>query len=257
MPIHADLYYHAYYPEDQDRLPIVLLHGAGGDHLHWPVHLRRLNGYRVFALDLPGHGKSNGHGLQSIPDYGARVLAWWDSLNLPRGLVIGHSMGGAIALWLGVHHPERLSGLGLVGTGARLPVSPELITETSQPAAFSQAVEKIIAWSFSPETDRKIVDLARERLEEVRPGVLHGDFLACDRYDLREEVGEIEVPAVVLCGEDDRMTPPRYSEALARRMPDARLEIISGAGHMVMIEQPERTAERISGFAAGLENQAG
>jgi pimeloyl-ACP methyl ester carboxylesterase len=115
-------------------------------------------------------------------------------------------------------------------------------------------VEKIISWSFSPETDRKIVELARDRLEEVRPGVLHGDFLACDRFDLRKEVGEIEVPAVVLCGEDDQMTPPRYSETLARRIPEARLEIIPGAGHMVMIEQPGRTAELISSFAAGLEN---
>ena len=254
MPFQADLYYHTYYPEDQDRLPIVLIHGAGGDHLHWPVQLRRLAGYRVYALDLPGHGKSSGHGLQRIQDYGTRVLEWWHAVHLPRALVIGHSMGGAIALWLGVNHPERLRGLGLIGTGARLPVNPVLIAETSQEATFSQAVERITSWSFSPETERKIVELARERFQEVRPGVLHGDFLACDRYDLREEIEEIKAPSVIICGEDDRMTPPDYSEALARKLEQPRLEIIPEAGHMVMIEQPDQTAEIVSDFASELQS---
>lgn len=253
MPHQADLYYYAYSQDEQHRLPVVLIHGAGGDHLHWPVQIRRLSGHRVYALDLPGHGKSNGHGLQKIADYGERVLGWMNAVQLSRAVVVGHSMGGAIALWLGVHHPDRLYGLGLVGTGARLPVNQVLIEETAHESTFNQAVKRITDWSFSPATDRKVIELAHQRLKEVRPGVLHGDFLACSRFDLTQETASINLPAVILCGKDDRMTPPEYSESLARKIKNSRLEIVPEAGHMVMIEQPARTAEIIRRFSNGLK----
>jgi pimeloyl-ACP methyl ester carboxylesterase len=253
MPHQADLYYYAYSPEEKHRLPMVLIHGAGGDHLHWPAQIRRLSGCRVYALDLPGHGKSSGHGLQRIADYGERVLTWMSAVQLSRAVIIGHSMGGAIAQWLGVNHPDRLHGLGLVGTGAHLPVNPVLLAETAHKSTFNRAADRITDWSFSQAADSRVVDLARQRLKEVRPGVLHGDFLACSRYDLRREIGEITAPAVIICGEDDRMTPPAYSEFLARNIPDAQLETIPEAGHMVMIEQPDRTAEILRRFRKELK----
>ena len=255
MPYSEDLYYHVYHPEDTDRLPLVLIHGAGGNHLHWPVHLRRLSGCRVYALDLPGHGKSNGHGLQNIGDYARHVLAWMDSIRLPRVVLAGHSMGGAIALWLAAHHPSRVRGLILISTGSRLPVHPSLLTDTAQPATFQAAVEKIIDWSFADSTDRKIVQLAREHLLEVRPAVLHGDFLACDAVDLTEQLEDVSAPALVIWGAEDRMTPLRFSETLAARLPAAALEKIPRAGHMVIIERPAQVADLVKSFCDRLEGQ--
>lgn len=252
MPFSADLYYHAYNPEEISRLPLVLIHGAGGNHLHWPVNIRRLTGFRVYALDLPGHGKSPRYGLQRIGDYADRVVEWMNAVKLPRGILIGHSMGGAIALWMGIHYPHLVQGLGLVGTGAQLPVNKYLLEATAHPSTFPTAVDKIIRWAFSENTDRKVIELARERMSEVRPGVLGGDFQACAAYDARGQLDKVQVPALVLCGKEDRMTPMDLSESLTRSLTDARLEIIPDAGHMVMIEKPARTAEILKSFAETL-----
>ncbi|MDZ7843570.1 MAG: alpha/beta hydrolase [Anaerolineales bacterium] len=254
MPYSTDLYFHAYNPEDTSRLPLVLIHGAGGDHLHWPVTIRRLSSFRVYALDLPGHGKSRGHGLQSIGDYAGRVVEWMNAVKLPRAVLIGHSMGGAIALWMGIHYPDRVQGLGLVGTGARLPVNENLLEAAAHPSTFPTAVDKIISWAFSKNTEGKVIELARERMSEVRPGVLGGDFQACAAYDVREQLDRIRVPALVLCGKEDRMTPVDLSESLDRSLAEARLEIIPDAGHMVMIEKPARTAELLKSFAETLKD---
>ena len=122
MPYQTDLYYQAYQADDLGRKPLVLIHGAGGDHLSWPSQIRRLSGYRVYAPDLPGHGKSGGHGLQRVESYGEVVLNWIQALELPKIVLGGHSMGGAIALWLTVNHPDLIHGLVLMSTGATLPV---------------------------------------------------------------------------------------------------------------------------------------
>ena len=127
MPINANIYYFEHQGEGTRKPPVVLIHGAGGTHLHWPAPIRRLPEYPVYALDLPGHGKSEGRGQQSITAYAQCVLDWMDSLQMHKAVFIGHSMGGAVALTLGLQHPERVLGLGLVGTGARLKVAPAIL----------------------------------------------------------------------------------------------------------------------------------
>lgn len=254
MPYRLNLYYYAYKHDHNELLPLVLLHGAGGDHLHWPVQIRRLAERRAYALDLPGHGKSGGHGLQSIEAYADHVREWMHEIHLPHAVIAGHSMGGAIALWMAVHYPERVQGLGLIGTGPHLPVNPQLLEDTAHPSTFPTGLDKITRWSFSESTDRKIRDLGRERMEEVRPSVLHGDLLACDQFDLREELDRVEAPSVVICGKEDKMTPPELSESLARGLNQAELELIPRAGHMVMIEKPARVAELLQRFTAGLNS---
>ena len=97
--------------------------------MNWPPQLRRLAGMTVYALDLPGHGNSPGSGLQSIEAYRDSVFAFAEALNLPRSVVAGHSMGGAIALDMALQAPKRLAGLILLGTSDRLPVSKRLMDE--------------------------------------------------------------------------------------------------------------------------------
>src|SRR5574337_242258 len=106
---------------------LVLVHGAGGTHRHWPEEVRALPGRRVIALDLPGHGGSPGPAPGTVAGLARSVLGLLDALGVPGAVVAGHSMGGAVALTLALEAPARVAGLCLVGTGARLRVSPAVL----------------------------------------------------------------------------------------------------------------------------------
>jgi len=248
MPYLNDLYYQAYQAEDTSRKTLILIHGAGGDHLSWPTQLRRLSGYRVYSPDLPGHGKSRGHGLQRIPAYGETILNWIRGLNLPKVILAGHSMGGAIALWLAVNHPELMHGLVLMSTGTSLPVNLSLIEELATQVGFTTAVDNIMRWSFSPKIEPALVENVKKHMLKMRPSVVAGDFRACDRFDIKEELDQIQVPTLVMVGDEDKMTPIRFSEELVHGIKGAELEVVKASGHMIAIEQPEVVATKVRSF---------
>jgi len=250
MPTVANIYYHAY--QEGEQLPVVLLHGAGGSHLSWPSGIRRMPGYRVFALDLPGHGKSGGRGLQSIPRYTEVVLEWLESMDMHTAVFVGHSMGSAIAQILALDHPDHVLGLALIGSATRMRVNPVLIEETAHETTFLNAVGKVISWSFSPQTPEELKAQVAMRLAQTRPSVLHSDFLACDAYDVTSRICEITQPALIISGKEDRMTPVRHAYFIADSLPNAQLQVIEGAGHMVMIEKPVEVANALSRFLAGI-----
>lgn len=253
MPSTADIYYH-FHEGGREGLtpPVVLIHGAGGTHLYWPPEIRRLPGYHVYAPDLPGHGNSGGRGMQSINAYTQALVSWLDALDLHSSVLIGHSMGSAMALSLALDHPRRVLGLGLIGAGARLRVSPELLEQTSNQTTFANGVAMIICRSFSPQAPERLVDLATRRMAETRASVLYSDFLACDEFDVRDRLAELRQPALVLCGADDQMTPVRHAQFLASAINNAVLNIVPNAGHMVMLEQPLVVASAISDFVGGI-----
>jgi pimeloyl-ACP methyl ester carboxylesterase len=257
MPTAAGLYYFGHQTDDPARLPVVMIHGAGGTHLYWPPQVRRLSGYRVYALDLPGHGRSEGIGEQSIQGYVRSVQAFADALGLARAVYIGHSMGSAIALTLALDHPERVLGLGLVGAGARLRVAGDLLADAGSPSTFPAAVQRVVERAFSSQAPPRLKELAAQRMAETRPTVLHGDFLACDCFDVMERLEEVAAPALVVCGRQDQLSPLKYTEYLCAHLPAARLAVVEGAGHMVMLEQPEAVAGLLDEFIGQLEYQPG
>lgn len=248
MPLADDLYYHLYH--EDNILPVVLIHGAGGNRLYWPSEIRRLPDFRVYALDLPAHGKSAGRAQQSISSYTGAVINWLGAIGLHRAVFIGHSMGGAIAQMLALEHPERVLALGLVSTGARLRVSDQLLDLSASSRTFYNAINQVISWSFSPGASEKLKELAAERMGEIRPSVLHGDFQACDAFDISERLSEIHLPTLVICGAEDKMTPMRLSQHLVDSITGAQLEIVPEAGHMVMLEKPPEVAGLLSEFLA-------
>jgi pimeloyl-ACP methyl ester carboxylesterase len=257
MPFNADIYYRNSQEGDGETPPVVLIHGAGGTHLHWPAQIRRLPGFRIYALDLPGHGQSEGRGHQTIEAYCQSIIQWLESIDIFRAVFVGHSMGGAIALTLALKHPERVIALGLVGTGARLRVAPVILENAANPTTFPVAVKAIIERAFTSESDPRLVELAAQRMQTTRPAVLHGDFVACNAFDMMENVRKIRVPSLVICGQDDQLTPVRYAQYLADQIPRAELNLIPNAGHMVMLEQPQATAEALSNFLSTLSYSPG
>lgn len=256
MPLSAGMYY---FENDGNwaRPAVILLHGAGGNHLYWPPEIRRLKNQRVYALDLPGHGKSEGIGRQSIADYAHSVLDFMGSQKISKAVFVGHSMGGAIALWLGIHNPSRTLGLGLISTAPRLRVSPDLLSSSSVAATLPLAVKAMVEMSFGPHADPHIKELAAQRVAAVRYPVLHGDFLACNLFDETSLLGRAKAPALIVCGSEDRMTPARYSQAMHSRLKKSLIHIVEGAGHMVMLEQPLVVANILDLFLNSISYQPG
>lgn len=257
MPTTANIFHFSFGAENVTRPPLIFIHGAGGTHLHWPPQVRRMPSQRILALDLPGHGKSGGIGSQNIADYARAVVDFLDAAKLNAAVFVGHSMGSAIALTLALDFPKRVLGLGLVGSGARLRVSPAILENTASEAMFPVAIKLINDAEFGSSASPRLKELAAARMAEIRPSVLHGDFLACNEFDVMPRLGEISVPTLILCGMDDILTPPRYAEYLRNNIPAARLITFPGAGHMVMLEQPEAVANALAEFADAIHYRPG
>lgn len=247
MPLAANLAYEDH-GGGRDLPPIVFLHGAGGNRLHWPPDLRRMAGTRTLALDLPGHGQSPDTNAVTVEDFVVRVDAWRRAIGLERTVVVGHSLGSAIALIYALDVPEAVAALVLVGAGARLWVNPALLEGLADPNQWEATVDQIVRWSFSRQAPTRMVELARRRMLETDPAVMRRDFQACAGFDMTARLGEIQTPTLVVGGLEDRMTPPALGEALAEGIAGARWRPVSGSGHMLMLEQPAALERELRTF---------
>jgi pimeloyl-ACP methyl ester carboxylesterase len=248
MPTVAGIHYFLHDGGGPRKAPLVLIHGAGGDHLSWPPEVRRLAGARVFSLDLPGHGKSKGPGLQSVGDYTDSVVAFMNAAELSRAVFIGHGLGGAIALTLAIYHSQRVTGMGLIATGTRLPIDAEVLENAANPATFILAVQSFLELMNTPATAKSVKDQVYKQLSSIRPTLFQGDLRASDQFDVTTCLDDIHSPVLVVCGTGDQLAPRRYSENLAEKIPGAALQTVDGAGHLVMLEQPRRVAGLLSVF---------
>ena len=250
MPISAGLYYFAHAAEDAkpDRPPVILIHGAGGNHLTWPPQIRRLAGETIHALDLPGHGQSEGAGRQSIEAYADDVNSFMQSLNIRSAVLVGISMGSAIALTLALKYPKKVKALALLGGGAKMRVAQTVLETAGNPNTFESAVEAINTNCFSETAQQNLVQLSKQNMQKMRPPVLLGDFLACNEFNVIEQLEKINLPTLIICGVEDKMTPPKFSELLHAGIAKSTLHILDHAGHMVMLEQPDEVADLLKQF---------
>lgn len=248
MPTCNGLYYFLHEGGKPSEPPIVLIHGIGSSHLSWPPEIRRMSGYRVYAPDLPGHGKSRGVGKQSAAEYANTLIQFLDDISLWKAVFIGHSLGSAVALSLALQAPERVAGLGLLSCGAHLPVASTLLDDASNLSTSHPALQTLLNGLFSTHADARLKERVAHQIAEIRPAVLHGDLIACNKFDVTQSLGDLHVPTLILCGTEDRLIPLRYSKALANHIPDAAMQTIDGAGHAVMLEQPRRVAALLSVF---------
>jgi pimeloyl-ACP methyl ester carboxylesterase len=231
---------------------VVFVHGAGSNHLVWGLQVRALGEVtRTIALDLPGHGRSDPPGRDSIEGYRDAVLGLLDALEIERAIVIGHSMGGAIAQALALSHPNRVSALGLIGTGARLRVLPTILEGVS--ADYDAVVKLVVDYSYASVLDPEFRKRAEDELRACPPHITLGDYTACNSFDVMPRLSGIQSPSLVVCGREDRMTPAKYSVFLASNLPNAHLVFVDHAGHSVMLEQPDEVNKTLLDFVGSLK----
>jgi pimeloyl-ACP methyl ester carboxylesterase len=242
----------AYRQQGEGRPPIVLLHGAGGSSLVWTEVLGLLGplGRRVVAPDLPGHGNSAPfsrppHPSRLLERYRDVVAELGEHLGLGRFVLVGHSMGGAVAQLLALTYPDRIHALVLAATAARLQVAPVLLDTLRR--RFDQFSELLAGAGFSPASDPARVRTWAARQVQAPREVVLADFLACARFDQRASLAALRCPTLVISASDDRLTPPNLQRRLGELIPRARLEAVSRAGHFLAFERPDRLAELIDG----------
>jgi len=238
LPVENGIYFSVSDLEVSNSIPLVLIHGAGGSSLGWHSQLRRMPGIKVITPDLPGHGKSDGAGRQSINDYACDIYDFIHTLKLPRVILAGHSMGGAIAIQTALIAPERVIGLIAVSSGAVSNVPEEIVHSLSNPKMMERAVDWLCEKLRSPQNGQKWVDQTRQALIKTRQGVLYGDLYACLHTNLEEGCSNIHVPTLVCSGNQDRFIPLAYSRHLAELIPGAIFETLDG-GHLLPLERPE------------------
>ncbi|MFZ7113068.1 MAG: alpha/beta fold hydrolase [Desulfatiglandales bacterium] len=238
-----------------ERSPALLfIHGAGGDGGIWDHQAAYFRGtHLAYRIDLPGHGGSTPLGEETIPAY-----ARWVRKTIERALpdtpliLVGHSMGGAIVQELAGKPPPCLKGVVLVGTGAKLKVMPEIFEMlTKRPETFFATIDLA---AFHPDTPEDVKAPVIRNMLKCPAVIIYSDFKACDRFDNREDLQDIRVPVLILCGARDKLTPVRYSEYLHAKLPSSQIEIIPGAGHMVMVEKPGAVNRSLDRFLCKLRD---
>ena len=225
-----------------------MLHGAGFDHSTWALHSRWFahHGYSVLAPDLPGHGRSSGKPLPTIADMADWTAALIEAAGAPKAKLVGHSMGSLIALETSARHPDKVSGLSLIGTAAAMTVGPDLLkaAEANDPDAFDMV--SIWGLGFKAELGGSLApglwmhQGAQRVLQQSSSGRA---VQRSQRLQFLPECagrsGAVKVPATFILGERDMMTPAKSGKTLAAATPNARTVVLPGAGHMMMVEAPD------------------
>ncbi len=240
----------AYREQGDARPALLLIHGAGCGSSHYAGLLPQLGPHaRVVAIDLPGHGQSDAPTPPTPPRdllelYVQVCLDLAEHLGLGRYMVAGHSMGGAVAQLLALRAPERICGLGLIATSARLKVAPALLAAIRH--GFDAVPIMMASVGYSPATPReRALSMARAQVQADQETML-ADFRACGLFDLRQDVGALnQAPfaTTIISAADDLLTPPKLQARLQELVPRAELATISRAGHFCCVERPDAVAE--------------
>ena len=234
----------------------VFIHGAGMDHTVWALQTRSFahHGRSVLALDMPGHGGSEGSALSSIPEMAEWVLEVLRVAGARTARIAGHSMGALIALETAARGGEMVEGLALLGFVPEMGVHPDLL-EAARNGAHA-ALDFMVSWSFgaqarfgnTPAPGLWLMGEAMRLLERTPSASLATDLSACGAYkSALDAAARIHCPTLFLLGAEDRMTSAAKGRAFAEHIAGATVTILPGVGHMMMIEDPRATLAALKG----------
>jgi len=232
-------------PDIQTKQAILFIHGAGGSHRRWAFQVKKLgHKYFTLAVDLPGHGESSGATSNKIEEYGNFISDFIDHVLGVKCYLAGHSMGGAIALDVALRFSEKLQGIILIGTGARLRVAPAIL----ETFASGKVPPHMVDFAYGSTASKELLDMAREEMNNTDPSINYHDFTACNNFDVTQQLQSINLPALIIGGSEDKLTPLKYSEFLAANLTNSQITIIENAGHMMMLENPVAVSNIIDQF---------
>ena len=234
---------------DGDEPAVVLVHGAGGDRTVWQLQTRWIahHGYRAAAVDLPGHGGSDGPVLSSITEMGAWLADVTEALGLAPAHLVGHSMGTFVVLEAAAQRPEVARSLVLLGTAGAMPVHPAL--QSAADADDPIAGRLITSWGIGSRAHTGghaspgmwLIGGNTSLLDRAPPGVLAGDLAACNAYDGAEAAASrVQCPVTLVLGREDKMTPNRAAAPMIEAFGEGRATTVylDRVGHFLQIESP-------------------
>ncbi|OGO60515.1 MAG: hypothetical protein A2Z36_00770 [Chloroflexi bacterium RBG_19FT_COMBO_48_23] len=225
-------------------MKLVFIHGAGNTGLVW--HYQAKQFVDSDAISLPGHPE--GKPCTSIDGYAEWLHRYVQEKGYSQPVLVGHSMGGAVAQAYALTYPKDLKALILVGTGARLRVRPDFLKlledNIDAPADWAKNMLGPLYSRVALGVREKVIN----KVVEVGTAVQLNDFRCCDRFDIMDRVHQIEAPTLIICGTEDDMTPVKYSQYLADKIAGARLAVFEDGSHLVFMEKPDEVNRAIEDF---------
>jgi len=245
-------------PFDKNKPIIIFVHGSGLSHITWVLQTRyfAFHGYSVLAIDLPGHGYSNGPSLKSIEEMGDWIANVIDSMEINEVSLVGHSQGCLVTMETASRYPSKVKCLSLMGGGRAIPMNPELLDLAE--SGNTKAVDLMMDWAHGP--DGHFGGHPVPGLHHINIGgtIVHNcsvkdalgvDFRACDNYKNGFEAAKkIKCPTLNILGEYDRMIPVNEGKKLAANILNSEIVIIPKCGHMILLEQADKALEALKKF---------
>ena len=233
---------------EQSQDAVVFIHGTGMDHTVWVLPSRYFarHGYHVLALDLPAHGRSGGEPAPSIDAMADAIIAAMTAASIDTAAMVGHSMGSLVALSAAARYPDRARSLALIGSTAPMGVHPDMLRNAADND--HGVVDMLTYWGYSKaaqlggsETPGLWMASNTLRLLERAPyDLIHIDLAACQDYDTGlSHAQAVACPTLFILGERDIMTPVRSAQKLISAVAKARVCVLEGSGHSLMMERPD------------------
>lgn len=239
---------------DPTKPSVMFIHGAGFDHSVWTLFARHFSrhNWNVLAIDLPGHGRSSGETLSSIEAMANWIIDVLDHLSIENVSLVGHSMGSLITLETAARLQTRATKVVLIGSIAPMPVSDPILDATANKPGAAHAM--LTSFGFSkqnlmggnPNPGMWMVSDSMRRYEDEIQAALDLDMRACNAYrNGLEAAKEITAESLMIHGDADRLTPLRATKTLQTTLNNARISIVPGAGHSLMVEDPNHVLDQL------------
>ena len=245
--------YTANHPLDRAKRTVAFIHGAGLDHSWFGLQSRYFgyHGWNVLALDLPGHGRSAGPALDSVPALADWLVHALDAAQVRSAALVGHSLGTLVTVDCAARHAERVERIALIATGYPMKVTDAFLEAAKRNEYTAYDMHTI--WGHAPQVPLGgnpnpgmwMYGDTQARLERLAPGVLYAGLKASNDYRFS---GTVKCPALFILGKRDMMTPPRAAKSLQEQIPGARTVLVDYSGHSLMAEAPDAVLDTLIDF---------